>query len=820
MNLNKESSLGHFEKIKNLFDKNKFSQKEIDEAFRECISGYKKNEMDSFRESIKFFLKKTPEINYQNPRFNNMTILMHAIDESKEAATDLIISCSKEELSMKISDNNGDNTLFHIINNNTFSNETKISFIRDLYLNDCDFLYKNRNNETIIGILKSKGNFDLLEEIQKKRNENKFNQNELTLFYNNKNYEELYQRIEKIEFLQKMKRFNIQLNNICIQYTKAFIELKDNRMPEEDKFKILIEKEEKLTMAKISERLFKIMSILSNIFVDEGGGKNMFCACLFINKLIMFYFLDNYNEFLAFKNNIEKYTNYFIKKHIYLNAYTYLISIDMKLQRGYYLDASYELDDIKNKFDNNQEHIIKIRKHIEKKKLIIPNDLLIDINRINPLFDLYRIFINSFICERKKEKYDSLLTDLKKVNIGENDSNKGSISTISLKNFQQNLFLKLHYLSNSNKEKVSYIIPDKFFKLNINGTNDPFTEINRINYYNYLGIISLKNKYYYMASYFFLKCLNITSETTSIQLLKRNHYYPSIIFNLGLSYFYSKKYQTSFKYFFMLLNYSNNKSKYFINNKYLYYRLGLSNLFFALQNGKDDGKGELLYNTFIKNKFILNIPKKSSLKEKIDIEYFKKAFIIIRKNPNDPIYFKTLINIVFCNILKENYNEAIFYLKSNKSKDINNINIVRFYLIQCYIYINKISLAEKISREMIMDDRGFRTNNSNMKFYENLNMRLINLKGYRIAMLINLIKINVAKKKVKELQKNMISILDSIKLNISLGEEGKINANEEIPTYIINIFVYYYLLINRKDLAIDIMKKRTIKEILINDVSL
>ena len=194
--------------------------------------------------------------------------------------------------------------------------------------------------------------------------------------------------------------------------------------------------------------------------------------------------------------------------------------------------------------------------------------------------------------------------------------------------------------------------------------------------------------------------------------------------------------------------------------------------------------------------------------------------ILIRKNPNDPIYFKTLINIVFCNILKENYNEAIFYLKSNKSKDINNINIVRFYLIQCYIYINKISLAEKISREMIMDDRGFRTNNSNMKFYENLNMRLINLKGYRIAMLINLIKINVAKKKVKELQKNMISILDSIKLNISLGEEGKINANEEIPTYIINIFVYYYLLINRKDLAIDIMKKRTIKEILINDVSL
>ncbi len=36
-----------------------------------------------------------------------------------------------------------------------------------------------------------------------------------------------------------------------------------------------------------------------------------------------------------------------------------------------------------------------------------------------------------------------------------------------------------------------------------------------------------------------------------------------------------------------------------------------------------------------------------------------------------------------------------------------------------------------------------------------------------------------------------------------------------MPSYIINVFVYYYLLINRKDLALDILKKRKIKEIII-----
>ena len=64
----------------------------------------------------------------------------------------------------------------------------------------------------------------------------------------------------------------------------------------------------------------------------------------------------------------------------------------------------------------------------------------------------------------------------------------------------------------------------------------------------------------------------------------------------------------------------------------------------------------------------------------------------------------------------------------------------------------------------------------------------------------------------------MISILDSIRVNISFDEkeQGKIEPKEELPSYIINVFVYYYLLINRKDLALNILKKRTIKEILVS----
>ncbi len=155
----------------------------------------------------------------------------------------------------------------------------------------------------------------------------------------------------------------------------------------------------------------------------------------------------------------------------------------------------------------------------------------------------------------------------------------------------------------------------------------------------------------------------------------------------------------------------------------------------------------------------------------------------------------------------------------SKLTDINQINIIRTYLFQCYIYINKINLAKKISEEMILDSRWLKGGSKpELKFYEKLNSRLVETKGMKISVLVNMIKLCIETKKINELPKYLMSILDSItSLDISFCEQGKINVNEEIPTYIINVFVYYYLMINREDLAIDIMKKRKIKEIIISN---
>ena len=827
MNLNKEASQGNHQKIKNIFEKNKFTPKEIDEAFRECIHNYNKSQMDSYVNCIKFFLSKTEKINFTNPKYNNTTILMYSIDESQDTPTDVIISCSKGDLDMNLADNNGENTLFHLINNDKFSNETKIEFINDFCLNEFNLYSKNKNGKTIPKILQDKGNIELLEEIQNKIKEYKLDQNKLTLLYNNKQYDELYELIKKYEKNDKQS-----INSNSIKYNKYFIELKmiinSLNLNNNNYFDNLI-----LENKGINEYLCKIMNVLKQVKFDGGGGninndnQNKFFLCLTINKMVMYYQLDYYNDFISFVNQIEKLKNKnFYKDDIFYNLYKYFINIDMMIQRGLYHNASKELSNyiIDSKEIQKEGKYKKYDITNNSKKVIIPpNDIAFEIKDISILYNLYKIYISSLILDKNND-YDSLIKELKNLKIEEKDKdkkkdNENSLiinSNNNLKSFQKYLYLKLNYLNSVSKNpngKISYKLNDNSFALNINGNNSE-NELNKIYYYHYQGIVFLKNGYYNISTYFFLKCLQIISKKTSIQLIKRNHFYPAILFNLALSYFYSKKYKNTIKYLYFLLNYSNNKSKFFVNYKYIYYRLGLSQLELLLHENENVN---LLYNSYINKKFILKTPQKSSFNDKIDIvDNFKKTFILIKNNPNDPIYFSTLINLVFCLIIKENYTEAIFYLKMNKSKDTNNINIINNYLIQCYIYLNKINLAEKIAKELVFHDKKIIGNNKEMQFYERLNSRLITIKGFKLSYLVNLIKLCFLNKNYKDLQKYLLAILDSIKFNISLDEEGKINTNEEMPTYIINVFVYYYLFIGRKDLALDILKKRKIKEIIIS----
>jgi hypothetical protein len=302
---------GNYHKLKVLFDKNNFNQKDIDEAFRLCIHFYNKNQNETFINCLKLFLKNTTDINYRNAKFEDTTILMYSIDESKEAATDLIISCFKDELDINLPDIKGDNTIFHLINNDNFSQKTKIDFITDLGLKDFNLFSINKKKKTIKDILIAKGNLKLFDEIENIINEVKFNQNKLTDLYNKDKFYEVYELLGEYE---KNKNNKEIVNKNSFNFNKKFMELKiiiktidanNKSSPDEKKNTIKMLLEDK----GIDDLTLELMRILKKVSFDGGGERNFnefennkndnsnksnisYSLCLIINKMIMFYQLD------------------------------------------------------------------------------------------------------------------------------------------------------------------------------------------------------------------------------------------------------------------------------------------------------------------------------------------------------------------------------------------------------------------------------------------------------------------------------------------------------------------------------------------------
>ena len=835
LDLKKEASSGNHKRIKTIFDSNRFNQSEIDEAFRFCIRNYNKNLKDSYVNCIKIFLNKIQDINFQNSNYNNTTILMYSIDESQETATDMIISCYKEDLDINLKDDNQNNTIFHLIKNDKFSSKIQSDFIKDLILNDFNLNTKNNKNETIISILTSKKRECLYEEIKNKINENKFNQNKLTNLYNENKYEELIELMNKYEQNEKQEI----INKNSLKFNKLYIELKiiinseglhkgiaDNLIKNDKSVNSMLESK------VINDYQCKILNILRKETFDKGGGDGEgggYGVCLIINKMIMLYQIDHYYDLFSLMKNVEK--NNFFNSNIYFILYKFFILFDMMIERNYYTKAlgifnnlKYKLKDINVDLEENRDNSNKNNdkkennKPKKNNKIIIPKDIPFDLKNLNNILNMYKTHVNSFIInstnsnENTSSFYTKSIKELKNIKFVENQQ----INVDNYKNLQKYLIIKLNYLnatSKNTKNKINYkFLSDNNLNINFSSikNNKIELELNKIYYYNYQGIISLNNNNYNLASYFFMKCLQLIAKKNEIQLIKRNHFYPSILFNLALSFFFSKKYVKTMKHLYFLINYSNNKSKFFANYKYIYYRLGLSQLELLL---KEDKNINMLYNSFVNKKFILKT-KKNSFNEKMIkltevIEAFKKTFILIKNNHNDKIYFSTLLNLTFCLIINENYLEAIYYLKKNKSENSEHLKIIKCYLMQCYIYLGKIEQARNISKEMILNEK---YNNQDKKFYERLNERLITINGFKMSILINFIKLCVESGNIKELEKYLFVILDCINLNISLDDKGII-TNEEIPSFIINVFVYYYLLIDRKDLAINILKTRKIKEI-------
>ena len=576
------------------------------------------------------------------------------------------------------------------------------------------------------------------------------------------------------------------------------------------------------------------------------------------------------NAFKAFIKNYKTEDQNLDNYIYYVN--TLIILIEKCLSQNLVEFASVLVENL-SKFlqDNNidtQSFDFKSSNSNQFLKYLSVNEVANPTMDLKGLVCLYQCDIN--ILKGNFEKAQENLVEFKSKFIGGNEKRNNNNEPIYKTMEKLNKFLKI---------KVDYFM-NLQFKLNKHlGDIDKNKSNNDgiLFYYNFLGIISMKQGRYAYAEYCFKFCRDIINQN-SMQYLK---YLVGVEYNLALCYFFTQNYEKSIEIIKKLKDMESMK-----NNPYLYYRLALCYIELELQkneekfkkNNENDLVNKTIYNadceepSFRKRFLLVNQSLTPSISEsnsqsddkkennennenenisvfKFDfneaIRALKECILIIKGynsfneqiqdilkplNNNDvinlkpffeknneneeekeknitegnnnqykEIYENAYLNLIFCLIRSEYYAEALETIeefKENNNEISQYKSILDNYAIEVYLRLGDFEKALNLAKENLsnenQDEKGSFLSNSNNQVYNEIT--------YRLALYINLIKINILNNNFKEAQKYIVSVLSLLNYP----------TEKELPPYVINIIVFYFLSIGKNEEAVQIIKFRRI----------
>lgn len=145
------------------------------------------------------------------------------------------------------------------------------------------------------------------------------------------------------------------------------------------------------------------------------------------------------------------------------------------------------------------------------------------------------------------------------------------------------------------------------------------------------------------------------------------------------------------------------------------------------------------------------------------------------------------MNLIFCLIRNENYAESIEIIEEFRENN-TSLNKYKFildnYSIEAYLKLGEFDKAYNI-----LSKENFSYENIDAKgtFFSNSNHQVYNEVTYRLALYINLIKINILNNNVQNAEKYINSILSFLNYP----------TEKELPPYVINIIIFYFLSIGK-----------------------
>ena len=583
----------------------------------------------------------------------------------------------------------------------------------------------------------------------------------------------------------------------------------------------------------------------------------------FLNYIVAADHTDNFKNILkVFKSYIENYKadDQNVNNYIFF-VNTIIILIEKCLKQNLIEFANILIVNLNNFLQNNnidtQSFDFKNSNSNQFLKYLSANEIVNPTTDLKGLTILYQCNLN--LIKGNYEKAQDNLGEFKSKFFGvekekKNKNNEPIHKT--MENLYHYLKVKVGYFSNTQFKLNKYLSAIDKYKT----SND-----NILFYYNFLGIINMKQGHYSYAEYCFKFCRNIISQNSMLYL----KYLDGVEYNLALCYFLTKNYDKSIEIFNKIKNLESMK-----NNPYLYYRLALcyieKEFLKHKQNFKKNNENDIVFKTIInsnsdepafKKRFLLvnqspspSIVNQPSEQNNVQMEKsignldftnainaLKECILIIKgfsfynsqiydtlksivnnelidlkplfnnnenkeKNCLDDsnaqysdIYELAYLNLIFCLLRNENYAESIEVIE--EFRENNNSNKYKFildnYSIEAYLQMGEFNKALNI-----LSKENFSYENIDAKgtFFSNSNHQVYNEVTYRLALYINLIKINILNNNFQDAEKFIISILNLLNYP----------TEKELPPYVINIIVFYFLSCGKNEQAVQVIKYRKI----------
>ena len=506
----------------------------------------------------------------------------------------------------------------------------------------------------------------------------------------------------------------------------------------------------------------------------------------------------NSNQFLKYLS-----VNEVANPTIDLKGLVFLYQCDLNLLKGNFEKAKQNLEEFKSKFYGGEEKRNKNNEPIHK--------------TMENLYNFLKIKVDYFLnIQIKLNKHLSV--------IDKNKSNKDCIL------FYYNL------LGIINLKQEHYAYAEYCFKFCRNIINE-----NSMKYLKYLPGVEYNLALCYFFTQDYEKSINILTKLKDLESMKNNAY---LFYRLALCYieeeFKKNKNEfkknnendiicktindnnideVSFKKRFLLVNQAlspsiisennlqSNEKKDNFNNKEIENEnnsvnaLNFSEAIRALKECILIIKGyksfnEQIFNTLnpiIKNEVINLEPLFNN-----EVEENEKNISEESNNQYKDIYDSAYLNLIFCLIRNESYAEAIEVIEEFRENANNKYKfILDNYAIEAYLKLGEFEKALNIlSKENFSfdnpDEKGAFFSNSNHQVYDEI--------SFRLALYINLIKINILNNNLKEAEKYVISVLSLLNYP----------TEKELPPYVINIIVFYFLSIGKNEEAVQTIKFRRI----------